>query len=129
MSGNTLVAYQRGMQCFLTFLIMSGVIIESGQLPVISENLLIFFCYYDMSLKLKWTTIKQYLAGIRYHHLRAGFSNPLQKVDRLQCVLRGVKRTQCSKVKPRFPITIQLLDQICRLLKIGVFSPHIDNMK
>lgn len=127
LSANTMTAYRTGIQCLFTFLIMSGVIIKSGELPSISEELLIYFVSYcHTSLKLKWTTIKLYLSGVRFHYLRGGFSDPLQSADRLQCVLRGVKRTQIHRAKQRLPITINILHQICRLLKTGKFSVDIN---
>ena len=122
LSSNTQAVYHTGLHCLLTFLTMSGVNIQSGELPIIHEEVLIYFVTYcHTSLKLKWTTIKLYLAGIRFHYLKAGFSNPLQAVDRLQYILRGIKRTQCQPSKPRLPITIQKLQEICKFLKTDFF--------
>ena len=73
LSANTRLAYRTGLQCLLTFLTMSGVIFNLPNLPAVSEEMLIYFvthCY--TSLHLKWSTIKLYLAGIRFHYLRAG---------------------------------------------------------
>ena len=86
---------------------MSGVNIQLGKLPIIHEEVLIYFVTYcHTSLKLKWATIKLYLASIIFHYLKEGFNNPLHAVDRLQYILRGIKRTQCQPTKPRLPITI-----------------------
>lgn len=106
---------------------MSGVIFAPAQLPVLSEDTLIYFVTYCHSfLKLKWNTIKLYLAGIRFHYLCTGHPNPLQSVDRLQCIIRAVKRLQTQTIKPRLPLNITILLQICDLLHEGVFSPVID---
>lgn len=125
-SVNTRAAYQSGIQCLLTFLTMSGVLVKPGGLSPITEDSLIYFVSYCHSaLHLKWT-IKLYLSGIRFHYLQAGYPNPLLSVDRLQCILRGIKRTQVNLTKPRLPITIHILHQICILLRHGVFRPEID---
>lgn len=120
-------AYKAGLQCLLTFLAMSGVIFPQSQLPMLTEDTLIYFVTYCHSfLKLKWNTIKLYLAGIRFHYLHAGHSNPFQSVDRLQCIIRAVKRLQSQTIKPRQPLNFAILMQICDLLHKGVFSPVID---
>ena len=120
-------AYKAGFQCLLTFLTMSGVVIQLPELPVLSEDVLIYFVTYCHSfLKLKWSTIKLYLAGIRFHYLQAGHANPFYSVDRLQCIIRAVKRTQVSSSRTRLPIDITIIMQLCDLLHRGVFSPIID---
>ena len=97
---------------------MSGVIFRPPGLPSISEDRLIYFIiYYHSCLKLKWTTIKLYLAGIRFHYLQAGRNNPLCNVERLQCIIRGIKRSQVNKSKPRLPTDVNILYKICCLLR------------
>lgn len=124
---NTKSAYQTGMQCFTQFLTMSGCITRPGTLPILTEDVLIYFvtfCY--KSLQLQLATIKLYLAGIRFHYLQAGMSNPMSSMDRLQCVLRGVKRSQGAKTRLRLPITFSILKQMCNFLHAGVFTPNLD---
>ena len=100
---------------------------EQSSLPNLNEDVLIYFVSYCHSrLKLKWTTIKLYLAGIRFNYLQAGYQNPFSAVDRLQCIIRGIKRSQQTTSKPRLPIDIKILSNICHLLQGGVFSPFID---
>ena len=126
-SHNTRVAYRTGLQCLVTFLTMSGVIFRLPDLPDISEDMLIYFITHcHSSLHLKWTTIKLYLAGIRFHYLRAGRHNPLCNADRLQCVIRGIKRSQVNISKPRLPIDVNILYKMCNLLRKGVYSPVLD---
>lgn len=106
---------------------MSGVIFQPTGLPPVTEDSFIYFVTYCHScLKLKWTTIKLYLAGIRFHYLQAGYGNPFNATDRLQCILRGIKRSQINVSKPRLPIDSKVLKQICSLLKNGLFSPVMD---
>ena len=101
-SPNTRMAYQTGLQSLLT---MSGLIFSLPDLPVLKEDILIYFVTHCHSrLKLRWTTIKLYLAGIRFHYLQAGRDNPFSTVDRLQCVIGGMKRSQVNLSKPRLPI-------------------------
>ena len=96
-------------------------------LPAITEDHLIYFVTYcKNSLKLKWETIKLYLAGIRYHFLRAGHSDPLEGTNRLHYIMRGIKKSQRNISNNRLPITSEVLRQMCDLLTTGVFSPFID---
>ena len=126
-SVNTRSVYNTGLQCLLNFLLLSGVMFEQSSLPNINEDVLIYFVSYCHSrLKLKWTTIKLYLAGIRFYYLQAGYQNPFSAVDRLQCIIRGIKRSQQAQSKPRLPIDIKIIANMCNLLQKGVFSPHID---
>lgn len=126
-SENTRSVYNTGLQCLLNFLLMSGVIFTNKCFPCLNEDMLIYFVTYcHSSLKLKWTTIKLYLAGIRFHYLKAGQENPFLSVDRLQCIIRGIKRSQEVKSKPRLPIDVKILSKLCQLLQTGVFSPYMD---
>ena len=126
-SMNTRSVYYRGLQCLLNFLLLSGIIIEQTSLPHLNEDVLIYFVTYCHSnLKLKWATIKLYLAGVRFHYLEAGYENPFHSVDRLQCIIRGIKRSQQSTTKPRLPIDIKVLNDICQLLRGGVLSQNTD---
>ena len=88
-SVNTRSVYNTGLQCLLNFVLLSGVVFEQSSLPVLNEDVLIYFVTHcHTRLKLKWTTIKLYLAGIRFHYLQAGYENPFSAADRLQCILR-----------------------------------------
>lgn len=119
--------YQTGLQCLLQFLAMSGCFILPGALPTLSEDTLIYFVTYcHTSLHLRLNTIRLYLAGIRFHYLLAGLDNPLKSMDRLQCILRGIKRNQLSPAPSRLPITFHILGRICKMLSSGVFTPDLD---
>ncbi len=119
--------YKTGYQCLLQFLVLSGTVVHADSLPVLSEDVLIYFVTYcHKSLHLQWNTIKLYLAGIRFHYLHAGLPNPLASVDRLQCILRGIQRSQRPTTRSRFPITFHILNQICDLLSQGAFTPRLD---
>lgn len=127
LSRSTQSTYSSGFQCFLTFLTMSGVVFTRSSLPMPTEDLLVYFVTYcARSLKLQWCTIKLYLAGVRHHYLKAGFSNPLLQCDRLYMVLRGIKKSQVSKSKVRLPITADILFRMCGALQNGIFNPTLD---
>ena len=51
---------------------------------------------------------------------------PFLTVNRLQCILRGIKIIQVNLSKPCLPIDRRILSQICCLLRGGLFSPAID---
>lgn len=62
---------------------------------------------------LTCTTIKCYLSGVRHLHVENGWGDPkFCSMARLELVLRGVKRVQSTRVKPRLPITPKLLREL-----------------
>ncbi|CAG2208684.1 unnamed protein product [Mytilus edulis] len=100
-----------------------------NSVPIIDEDCLIYFVTYcKNSLKLAHATIKLYLAGIRHNYLRIGHPDPLSNCARLECILRGIKKSQNNVKQKRLPITSQILKQLCCMLKQGVFSPFVDLM-
>ena len=126
-SSSTRESYKAGVRCLFTFLAMSCVLFSPGNFPELTEDMLIYFVTYCHSrLGLRCTTIKLYLAEIRFHYLQAGRRNPLEFTDRLQCVIRGIKRSQNNVNKQRLPIDMRVLRQICDLLHAGRYSPVID---
>ena len=99
-------------------------------MPVISEDIMVKFVLFCANmLLLKWSTIKIYVAGIRFHYIKAGLNQPFQSWDRLHYMLNAVRRKQGNTESPkRLPITFSVLNQLCAKLKTGVFSPHTDDM-
>ncbi|XP_063420821.1 uncharacterized protein LOC134706042 [Mytilus trossulus] len=126
---STKQAYMTGVKCFQNFMVMNGKDCFLNALPFIDENCLIFFvAFCKNSLKLAHSTVKLYLAGIRHYFLKQGHSDPLANTVRLQCILRGLKKSQCNIRPKRMPITSTILKELCKLLRSGVFSPLIDLM-
>ena len=130
-SNSTRRTYTTAIQCFLKFFVMyfsvSGLTLQN--LPCINEDVIIrFVTHCQHALKLRFDTIKLYLAGIRFHYLRQGHADPLVGTDRLQIILRGIKRSQNNIRKVRLPITSFILKQLCDLLDKGFMSPQIDLM-
>lgn len=132
LSDNTRRAYETGVKAFYKFLFFSGVSIHSTQAPVISEEILVYFiahCY--KQLQLRYSTIKLYLCGIRFHYIRAGITSPLaneygQNSARITSFLKAVKRTQSNSKRARYPITSRVLTDICRVLTRGSFGMYVD---
>jgi len=100
--------------------------------PPVSEEILIYFvahCFHF--LHVKYSTIKTYLAGIRFAYIKAGFQDPCcfqngLPYQRLKNILKAVKKSQDNVVKPRLPITAEILRKICNALRLGVFGPYED---
>ncbi|XP_061170222.1 uncharacterized protein LOC133179480 [Saccostrea echinata] len=126
---STAATYRAGLECFKKFLVMSRVCLALGKLPVINEDILVYFVTHcQLHLKLRHETIKTYLAGIRFFYLKEGQCLMFKDFERLHCVLRGVKKQQCNSISKRLPITFSILFQICNCLDKGVFSPWLDLM-
>ncbi|XP_071169413.1 uncharacterized protein [Mytilus edulis] len=125
---STRKTYNSGFLCFNTFMAMTNQN-HINSVPIIDEDCLIYFVTYcKNSLKLAHATIKVYLAGIRHNYLRIGHPDPLTNCARLECILRGIKKSQNNVKQKRLPITSQILKQLCCMLKQGVFSPFVDLM-
>ena len=80
---NTVKTYQQGQDSFYRFC-------ETFQLTALpaSEITLIYFVCYLFDKKLKGSTIRVYLAGVRNLHILKGFPSPLGG-DRLALALKG----------------------------------------
>ncbi|XP_069119652.1 uncharacterized protein [Argopecten irradians] len=138
-SQNTRKVYDTGFRWYERYCAMNNVVFNSI-LPPISEQMLIYFVTYcHKFLKVKYTTIKLYLCGIRFTYLSKGVPSPFYATDsnfdigrtgvlpRLQMALNGIKRTDlCSSRRPRYPITFSVLSQICNRFQSGLFCGEID---
>ena len=63
-----------------------------------------------------------YRADIRFAYIQAGFQDPCcfingQPFLRLQTVLKAVKKSLDNVVKPRLPITTEMLSKMCNVLR------------
>ncbi|XP_060065532.1 uncharacterized protein LOC132545878 [Ylistrum balloti] len=128
LSEKTLATYKSGLNCFVTFLVMRGIACAANSLPIVDEDLLIFFVTYcQEALCLKFDTIKLYLAGIRFHYIKLNLGDPLANTMRLNYILRGIKRTQVNFSNKRLPITFKLLNHMCITISSsqGLFEPFV----
>ena len=129
-----MLTYNSGFKCFKRFASMYQLYDHTLGLPNINEDILIYFlayCYH--SLHLKYSTIKLYLAGIRFVYIRSGFDNPLTALNgapfpRIQMLLKSIKKLQGLPKRPRLPVTFDILENMVDLLRTGMFGPFTDVM-
>ena len=132
LSSRTVTAYETGVQSFKHFLMMNNLIFSMDYLPVVSEDILMLYvahCY--RTLKLKYTTIKLYLCGVRFAYLKAGISCPLIRTDNASCtrintLVNAIKRVQGQANNKRQPITAAILDKMCSILYTGYLTVYMD---
>ena len=104
---------------------MTGVSFNSGELPALPENVLIYFVTQSHITEIKVDIYKVISCRNTLPLYTSWFCKPLLSGDRLQYILRGIKRTQSQTIRPRLPITIQLLQQLCSVFQSGLFSRHM----
>ena len=128
LSKNALIVYEAAVKSFKLFLVMNNIVQASNTLPVASEeNIILYTAHCYKTLKLRYTTIKLYLRGIRFAYLKVGISCPLIPTDspsytRIVTLLTAVKRIKGHKPYLRQPITASILDQICTVLNTWFIS-------
>ena len=119
-----------GFSHFERFLLMNNFNCSSHFLPPVSEDILIYYIAHCFKvLKLKHTTIKLYLCGIRHVYLKSGCHSPLETTGGnmlLTLKLNTVKRLQGSHTRTRLPIIFPVFNQICQRLRKGVFNEYVD---
>ena len=90
------------MTTYKKFLLYKNIQCVNVSNPVISEDIIVYFIAYCFSvLKLKYSTIKLYLCGIRHFYVTKGISCPLHNVSgspntRIMTFLKSVKRNQST---------------------------------
>ncbi|CAG2225661.1 unnamed protein product [Mytilus edulis] len=127
---NTRNVYSTGYKCFIQFCgnHITGFNSRSFNMSKVSEDLLIYFVAHCQSvLKLKYSTIKLYLAGVRFHGVNFDNVNPLcdkfgHTYQRLQNVLNGVKKSESKPLRQKLPITFKILQEIVTCLQCGFFN-------
>ncbi len=73
-----------------------------------TEPLLTEFVAY-LAKSIKYVSVKKHLAAVRHFHLCRDFQLNLQRMFKLQLVLRGIKRSHGEQARVRLPITIRHL--------------------
>jgi hypothetical protein len=136
LSANTRAVYNTGARCFLSFTAMHNLQPNVGSLPTVTEDLLVYFVTHCASnLALTYTTIKSYLCGVRNIYIENKYPNPLsgsngQPLLRLQLVMRGIHKGHRPghghQLSKRLPITVDILKNICQILRHGCFGPYLD---
>ena len=133
LSPATLRTYEAAYNLYIKFLVLRNLYVNlNGSIPPISEDIIIkFVIYCSEVMHLKWCTIKLYLAGVRFHFIKAGIGKPLDQCFRLSYILKAVRRRQSllsSNTAEREPITFTILSKLCQLLSDGAFNNHTDAM-
>ena len=80
---------------------------------------------------MKYDTIKQYLSGIKHFYLKYNIRSPFDSsntLNRLQLILRGVKRSQINVRKERLPITFAIYKHIIGVLNEGFLGEYNSTM-
>ena len=98
-----------------------------------SEETLIYFATFCWGkINLRHSTIKLYLAGIKFYFLSNFAFNPMQAngqpLLRLEKILKAIKRLQGAPQNRRLPLTAKHLCQLCHLLNQGVFGLFVDRL-
>jgi hypothetical protein len=133
---STRSAYHTGLLTFRQFVAINNLVAHARDncylFPIVTEDLLISFAAHCSAIKkLAYATIKLYLAGVRFHYLQAGLSNPLldsfgHTFERLHLILRSIKKSQVKSRLVRLPIDYPLLSKLCTILRAGIFGPYTD---
>lgn len=71
-----------------------------------------------LAADLAYTSIVQYLNGVRLLHLERNLPNPLSLNHKLACVLRGIRRVKGDRPKRKQPLTPALLADILSSLDL-----------
>ena len=105
-------SYCSGQNQFLAFCRMAKV-----QVVTASEGVLCQFVLYLESEKLKHSTIKAYLSGIRCYQIQQSLGNPFANggLPRLEYVLSGIKWVEAQAGPParvHLPITMEIMKQL-----------------
>ena len=130
-SSSTQRTYKTGFQVFMTFLLLSGIIFDSNELPILSEDLLLSFVTYCVNyLHLQYSTIKLYLCGIRYNYLVETRDTIFETsaLPRVQAALIGIKRLQGVRTSSKKPITRQVLKKLISSLSMGLLDSYTSLM-
>ena len=135
LSQGTHNAYNSGLRSLQRFTgLACPALAYAGKYPPLTEEILNYFVAHCYKVsKLRHSTIKLYLAGIRHAYIVQGLPNPLvdlngQALLRLQLILRGIKKSQTAGIKPRLPITYDILQNFLNCLEKGVFGLHVDSV-
>ena len=123
LAASSLKTYQSGINRFIRFCQSQ----YQSPLPA-SEHVLCSFVSHLADEGLKHRSIKTYMSGIRYYHIRSGHSDPFQgaQMPRLEYVIKGVKRHQAkvgASSRTRLPITPSLLRELQKVWSLAGSTP------
>lgn len=119
---NTRRMYQSGLNSYQDFLNHFSLRGNSTELsPFPTEEILLSYIFYCHEIKkVTYSTIKCYLSGIRFHFIVSVGINPFKEgggtLERLQIILRAVKKCQIPRPVKRLPITAPIITDMLRVL-------------
>ena len=123
-------SYASGYRLFSRFASMSGIDIQSSSF--LSPLLLLRFIAFCHTVRgLQSSTIRSYLAAIRFFRLRAGFSDPFLDqhgavIPQIKMALLGARRLHFTTPRQCKPISLHLLFQLVAVLRQCVFGSFDD---
>lgn len=124
-------SYLSGLNAYVKFLLLCN-IVSHVFLPSIptSQDLLMYFAAFCFDrLKLSYSTIKLYICGVRFHCIKYGMFFPnCTDMPRLLAVLNGIKRCNLKPNNPRLPVTFDILQKICKLLRSNPPFHNFENI-
>ncbi|XP_033761538.1 uncharacterized protein LOC117343304 [Pecten maximus] len=84
----------------------------------VTEDMLIYFVAHCYNLKLSYATIKLYMCGIKFMCLKHNIPFPSSaELRRMYAILGGVKRARGKISRPRYPVTFNILKDVCGYLR------------
>eukprot|EP00732_Lithocolla_globosa_P002758 Lithocolla_globosa_v1_NODE_1926_length_2257_cov_11.401453.p2 type:complete len:122 gc:universal NODE_1926_length_2257_cov_11.401453:422-787(+) len=104
---NTRRTYSTGEKHFLLFLFLFQSVLPHPLLPANQHTIFLFAVY--LSTTYPYSTIKNYLYGVRALHIVNSWPNPVEMTPKLQLLLRGIKRNSSKSSRPKLPITLLIL--------------------
>ena len=103
--------YAQGQSSFSSF--CSG--LQIRPYPLSQHNLCLFTTY--LARTLSYSTIRTYLAAVRFRNIELGFYSNFEPMQNLQMLLRGIKRVKGISLRPsRLPITLNIM----KILKLNL---------
>ncbi len=89
--------------------------------PLTQHNLCLFTTY--LARTLSYSTIRTYLAAVRFRNIELGFYSNFEPMQNLQMLLRGIKRVKGISSKPnRLPVTLNIM----KILKSNLRKSHLN---
>ena len=80
---------------------------------MVTESHLSYFVAYLFKEALSAGTVNSYLAAVRHSQIARGLGNPhINKMVRLEYIVKGIKKAGNTNVRPRLPITPKTLRAI-----------------
>lgn len=131
-ASSTRSQYEHGFKSYKNFLCLSGFKWDDKtDMPPLTEDILMHYATHcHENLKIKCSTIKMYICGLRYIYLQSGvqclFTDCCSsKLLRLENIYRGIKKQEVKSFRKRLPLTYDIIKNMITTLHKGIFSPFV----